>query len=123
MNAVEAFPSDAQSRKQVFSEIEQQLQEIRRQKGELAAHKVTKLVRSKSIKSDYTRVPKKKFSHPKLKYVYGDIAYSPYTIAPTENYPSELYRVHEAINELKKSEGLAHTLPEGAEKVDMVLII
>lgn len=52
-------------------------------------------------RTDYTKVPRKLFSHPKLEYVYGEIMTSPYLINPIDKYPKANLELSETVKALK----------------------
>lgn len=110
-------------RNKVFSTIAMKLEEIRKQKSELKdiVSTAKNAVKGEGKKVDYSKRPKKLFSHPKLEYVYGEIVYSPYMCSPIEHYPKETFTVHKKLQELRAKEVQANCVLEGEEPVDLSL--
>lgn len=63
-------------------------------------------------KTDYTKIPKKKFRHPQLEYTIAEIMHSPYLANPLNNYPIENNKLSLKIKELKKAGIKYHDLSE-----------
>jgi len=66
-----------------LSELADKLTDIRNQKEALKeSNRYTKTKGDKPVYGDYSKRPKKLFSHPKLDHVYGQIVFSPYNFSP-----------------------------------------
>ena len=102
-----------------LSDLTEQLNAVRAQRA--AATKVDD-GRVYGPKTDYSVVPKKFFSHPKLEYVYGEIMFSPYMNSPKDPYPASTYTMNETIKELKRRNISFHELPEEDKPYDENLI-
>lgn len=67
---------------------------------------------------DYSSVPKKLFSHPKLEFVYGEIMHSPYLTNPRDSYPKTTYTMAETLKELKQKGVAFKDIPESERPYD-----
>lgn len=104
------------------AEITSKLEEIKKKKAALnVSHSSSHVLKGDHIPSDYSKRPKKLFSHPKLEHVYGEIVFSPYTVSPIDSYPAEIYTVHKKLRDLRVEEAKAKGLPEGTEKPNLEL--
>ena len=54
-------------------------------------------------KTDYTKIPKKKFRHPQLEYTIAEIMHSPYLTNPLNKYPKEVFTMSSKLKELKSA--------------------
>ena len=89
-----------------LAKIDEELAEVARQKNILDPKKDKKHFPKKI---DRSKKPKKSFSHPKLDFVYGEVAFSPYLTKPLDPYPETTFTVVEDLRELKR---------QGVNKID-----
>ena len=90
---------DASKLKDKLDSVEVQIEEVRRQRELLAPKKD---VKHYTKKIDHSKKPKKSFNHPKLEFVYGEVAHSPYLTKPLDPYPQSTFSVVEELRELKR---------------------
>ena len=91
--------ADGTKLKEKLDTVTAQIEEVRRRR-ELLAPKKTKKHYTKKI--DHSKKPKKSFNHPKLEFVYGEVAHSPYLTKPLDPYPESTFHVVEELRELKR---------------------
>jgi hypothetical protein len=95
--------------------ISKQLAEVRAKRTELKKFDDGRIY---GPKKDYSKVPRKLFSHPKLEYVYGEIMHSPYLTNPKDNYPKSTYEMAETLKTLKQKNVAFKDLPPEAKPYD-----
>lgn len=104
---------------QKLEDITKQLSEVRAKRSELKKFDDGRIY---GPKRDYTKVPKKFFSHPKLDIVYGEIMFSPYLTNPKDNYPKSTYEMAETLKELKKKNVAFKDLPPEEKPYDETVL-
>ncbi len=100
---------------QKLETITKQLADVRLKRTELKKYDDGRIY---GPKKDYTTVPKKLFSHPKLDFVYGEIMYSPYMTNPKDNYPKETYQMADKLKSLKHKNVAFKDLPAEEKPYD-----
>ena len=86
--------------KEKLESISKQIEDVRKQREELEIHKKSGNIISTSIE---TRYAKRKFQHPNIPYVYGELAWSPYLTKPVNYYPLTATKGIEKLRNLKHS--------------------
>lgn len=84
--------------KKKLDDISKQLSEVRAKRSGLKRYDDGRIY---GPKKDYSKVPKKLFSHPKLDFVYGEIMFSPYLTNPKDSYPRTTYTMSDTLKSLK----------------------
>jgi hypothetical protein len=82
-----------------LDKVAAEIEEVRKRKELLAPKKEKKTYNTKKI--DH-RKPKRQLIHPKLDYVYGEVAFSPYLTKPLDPYPETTFTMVEELRELKR---------------------
>ena len=104
---------------QKLEDITKQLHEVREKRSKLKSFDSGRIY---GPKRDYTTVPKKLFSHPKLDYVYGEIMFSPYMTNPQDNYPQTTYKMAETLKEMKRKNVSFKDLPPEEKPYDETVL-
>jgi len=114
LRSSQGLPKDTQINKKL-EQITEQLKAIRLKRSTLKKYDDGRVY---GPKTDYTTVPKKFFSHPRLDYVYGEIMHSPYLTNPKDRYPKAVYTMSETIKELKHKGITFNEIPESERPYD-----
>lgn len=114
LRSSQSIRKDAQINKKL-EQITEQLKAVRLQRSTLKKHDDGRVY---GPKTDYSTVPKKFFSHPRLDYVYGEIMHSPYLTNPKDRYPKAVYTMSETIKELKHKGINFNEIPESERPYD-----
>ena len=104
---------------QKLDDITKKLAEIRTKRSELKRFDDGRIY---GPKKDYTKVPKKLFSHPKLDFVYGEIMFSPYLTNPQESYPKTTYTMSDTLKSLKQKNLSFKELPPEEKPYDETML-
>lgn len=103
-------------------QLQKKLEKISEQLAEVRAKRLTMKRfddgRVRGPPRDYTSVPKKLFSHPRLEYVYGEIMHSPYMTNPTDRYPKTTYTMVETLKGFKQKGVAFKDIPETEKPYD-----
>jgi hypothetical protein len=103
-------------------QLQKKLDKISEQLAEVRAKRMTMKRyddgRVRGPPRDYTSVPRKLFSHPKLEYVYGEIMHSPYMTNPKDSYPRTTYTMVETLKGFKQKGVAFKDIPETEKPYD-----
>lgn len=98
--------------------LSEKINEIRKQRLEMQIsleHDSKKKVTRKTEKEHIN----KRFHHPNLEYVYGEVIYSPYLVKPLDPYPKETFEVVDELREFKRKGYKYKDIPKGEAPYDV----
>ena len=103
------------SAEEKLKKINEELAKVRKEREE-ASQKRTGRVLGK--RTDYSKVPKKSFHHPKIEYLYGEIMYSPYLTPPLQTYSKKTFEVSDKLKDLKRKGLKFEEIPDEEKPYD-----